>query len=62
MSISWAAKKQLTYLLIFLIVIVGIIFAVWLKASAPTCFDNKKTKRSKGLIAGVSALKNVSEK
>ena len=38
MAISWAAKKQLTYLLFVLAVIVGLIFVVWLKASTAHLF------------------------
>ena len=52
MAISWAAKKQLTYLLIFLIVIVGIIFAVWLKITVPSCTDGKQNQDEKGIDCG----------
>ena len=52
MAISWAAKKQLTYLLIFLIVIVGIIFAVWLKITVPSCTDGKQNQDEKGVDCG----------
>ena len=35
MSISWAAKKQLTYLLLALAVIVGLIFAKMAEVERP---------------------------
>ena len=57
MAISWAAKKQLTYLLIFLIVIVGIIFAVWLKITVPSCTDGKQNQDEKGVDCGGSCTK-----
>ena len=52
MSISWAAKKQLTYLLLALAVIVGLIFAAWLKLSVPTCFDGKKNQKEQEVDCG----------
>ena len=52
MAISWAAKKQLTYLLLVLAVIVGLIFAVWLNITAPSCTDGKQNQGEKGADCG----------
>lgn len=57
MSISWAAKKQLTYLLIFLIALVGLVSAVWLKITAPSCTDGKQNQDEKGVDCGGSCAK-----
>lgn len=57
MSISWAAKKQLTYLLFALAVIVGLIFTVWLKITAPRCTDGKQNQDEKGVDCGGSCAK-----
>ena len=52
MSISWAAKKQLTYLLFALIAVIASIFAVWLNITAPSCTDGKKNQDEKGVDCG----------
>ena len=52
MSISWAAKKQLTYLLFALVAIIGLIFAVWLNITAPSCTDGKQNQGEKGVDCG----------
>lgn len=57
MAISWAAKKQLTYLLFFLIALVGLISAVWLKITAPSCTDGKQNQDEKGIDCGGQCTK-----
>lgn len=52
MAISWAAKKQLTYLLLASATITGLFFVIWLKASAPTCVDGKKNQKEQGIDCG----------
>src|SRR3989338_9568602 len=52
MSISWAAKKQLTYLLFVLFAVVGLVFAFWLNITAPSCNDKKQNQDEKGVNCG----------
>jgi hypothetical protein len=52
MSISWAAKKQLTYFLLFLIVIIGVIVGFYLNITAPSCTDGKQNQGEKGVDCG----------
>src|SRR3989338_1384244 len=52
MSISWAAKKQLTYFLVFLIVIIGVIVGFYLNITAPSCNDKKQNQDEKGVDCG----------
>jgi len=52
MSISWAAKKQLTYFLFVLFAIAGLIVAVWLNITAPSCADGKQNQNEKGIDCG----------
>ena len=52
MSISWAAKKQLTYFSVFLIIIIGAIVVFWLKATAPSCTDGKHNQDERGIDCG----------
>ena len=52
MSISWAAKKQLTYLLFVLFVVVGLVFAFWLNITSPSCNDKKQNQDEKGVDCG----------
>lgn len=52
MPISWSAKKQITYFLFFILVLLGFASLVWLKASAPTCFDDRKNQGEKGIDCG----------
>ncbi len=52
MSISWAAKKQLTYFLTFLIIIIGAAVAFWLNITAPSCTDKKQNQDEKGVDCG----------
>lgn len=57
MAISWVAKKQMTYLLIFLIALVGLISVVWLKITAPSCTDGKQNQGEKGVDCGGQCAK-----
>ena len=57
MSISWTAKKQLTYLLFALVVVAGLIAAIWLNITAPTCIDGKKNQKEQGIDCGGSCAK-----
>lgn len=57
MVISWAAKKQLTYFLIFLIIIIGAAVGFWLKITAPSCTDGKQNQEEKGIDCGGSCVK-----
>jgi len=52
MSISWTAKKQLTYLLAFLVLVMGVVTFFVLKIVAPTCFDGKQNQKEKGVDCG----------
>lgn len=52
MPISWTAKKQITYFLFFVLVFAGFASLVWLKMSAPTCFDNRKNQKEQGVDCG----------
>ena len=52
MSISWAAKKQLTYLLFALVAVAGLIAAIWLNITAPSCSDGKRNQDEKGIDCG----------
>jgi len=52
MSISWAAKKQLTHLLFVLFAVVGLVFAVWLNITAPSCTDGRQNQDEKGVDCG----------
>lgn len=52
MQISWTAKKQLTYLAIFLIVVMITVSFFVLKIIAPTCFDGKQNQDEKGVDCG----------
>jgi len=52
MPISWSAKKQITYFLFFVLVLTGFASLVWLKMSAPTCFDNRKNQKEQGVDCG----------
>jgi len=57
MAISWAAKKQLTYFLAFLIVVIGAAVAFWLNITAPSCTDKKQNQDEKGIDCGGSCAK-----
>ena len=57
MSISWAAKKQLTYLLFVLFAVIGLISVVWLKIAAPSCTDGKQNQEEKGIDCGGECAK-----
>lgn len=52
MTISWAAKKQLTFFLVFLIIIIGGTVGFWLKITAPSCTDGKQNQGEKGIDCG----------
>ena len=52
MSISWAAKKQLTYLLFALVAVAGLIAAIWLNITAPSCTDGKQNQDEQGIDCG----------
>ena len=52
MSISWAAKKQLTYFLAFLIVVIGAVVGFYLNVTAPSCNDKKQNQDEKGVDCG----------
>ena len=52
MSISCAAKKQLTYFLAFLIVVIGAIVGFYLNITAPSCNDKKQNQDEKGVDCG----------
>ena len=52
MAISWAAKKQLTFFLVFLIIIIGAAVGFWLKIAAPSCTDGKQNQGEKGVDCG----------
>lgn len=52
MPISWSAKKQITYFLFFVLVLIGFVSLVWLKMSEPTCFDNRKNQKEQGVDCG----------
>ena len=51
MAISWAAKKQLTFFLVFLIII-GAAVGFWLKIATPSCTDGKQNQGEKGADCG----------
>lgn len=52
MAIPWTAKKQMTFLAIFLLVIVIVIAIVFTKVTAPTCFDAKQNQKEEGIDCG----------
>ncbi|MEK7142561.1 MAG: hypothetical protein AAB818_03185 [Patescibacteria group bacterium] len=52
MTISWTAKKQLTYFLVFFIAGMFVIAFFVLKIVAPTCFDSKQNQDEKGVDCG----------
>src|SRR3989338_6053503 len=52
MSISWAAKKQLTFLFFVLFAVVGLVFAVWLNITAPSCTDGRQNQDENGVDCG----------
>ena len=52
MAISWAAKKQLTYLLFALVAVAGLIAAIWLNITAPSCTDGKQNQDEQGIDCG----------
>ena len=52
MSISWAAKKQLTYFSVFLIIIIGVAVGFYLNITAPNCTDKKQNQDENGVDCG----------
>jgi len=52
MAISWAAKKQLTYFSVFLIIIIGAAVGFYLNITAPSCTDGKRNQDEKGVDCG----------
>ncbi|MCX6731867.1 MAG: hypothetical protein NTX55_02685 [Candidatus Parcubacteria bacterium] len=52
MAISWTARKQITYFLIFAVIVLGAIYFVWKGATKPTCFDNKQNQGEEGIDCG----------
>lgn len=49
---SWRLKKQLTYLVMFLAVLVLIGFYFYAKSQQPTCFDGKQNQGEEGIDCG----------
>jgi len=52
MAISWTARKQITYFLIFAIVVFVAVYFIWKGATKPTCFDNKQNQSEEGIDCG----------
>jgi len=52
MAISWTAKRQITYFLIFAIIVLGAVYFVWKGATKPTCFDNKQNQGEEDVDCG----------
>lgn len=52
MAISWAARKQIIYFLVFVIVIFDAAFFIWLRVNQPTCFDNKQNQGEEEIDCG----------
>ena len=52
MPIPWTVKKQLAYLSVLTLVIIGALFFVWLSATKPTCFDNKQNQGEENVDCG----------
>ncbi len=52
MAISWIARKQITYFLIFVIVVLVAGFFIWQSATKPTCFDGKQNQGEEGVDCG----------
>ena len=52
MAISWAAKKQLTYFSVFLIIIIGVAVGFYLNITVPSCTDKKQNQDEKGVDCG----------
>lgn len=54
---NWAAKRQLFYLLMLVLVIAGIGGLFVIKATAPTCTDGKQNQDEEGIDCGGSCFK-----
>ena len=53
MTLSWRSRKQITYLSIFILIIVAIIaFFTWYLWPQPTCFDGKQNQGEEGIDCG----------
>jgi len=59
---SWVVRKQLLYLFIVIIVVAGILFFIWTRLTAPTCFDNIQNQGEGGIdCAGPCAKQCLGE-
>ncbi|RJQ31319.1 hypothetical protein C4572_02725 [Candidatus Parcubacteria bacterium] len=52
MSISWSAKRQLTYLMFVIVIFLAATFFFWSRFTAPTCSDGKQNQQEKGTDCG----------
>ena len=52
--ISWAARKQLTYFFVLILIALAIGFYVFIKVTSPTCFDGKQNQNEDGVDCGGS--------
>lgn len=52
MALPWTAKKQLIYLSIFVLVVLGMTYFIWKSSHPPTCFDNKQNQGETDIDCG----------
>jgi hypothetical protein len=52
MASFWAVKRQVSYFLIFVIVVLAGLYFVWRSVTSPTCFDNKQNQNEEGIDCG----------
>ena len=57
MAIPWTAKRQITYFLIFVIIIFAAAYFIWKGVSKPTCFDGRRNQSEEGIDCGGPCLK-----
>lgn len=54
MSLSWTAKKQISFLFIFLAVAIAASVFIFFKLTEPTCSDGKQNQKEEGIDCGGS--------
>lgn len=54
MKISWAVKKQITYLAVFAVVVLIVLTLIIISITKPTCSDNRQNQDEEGIDCGGS--------